>query len=486
LIDFKRIDIDEDSKKETIAQVNQSLGVFPSAFLLIKGLKFYSFSNPGHIINYYWGIDADKQYSAFLLFGLNNIISHLCFIAEVKFSPGSYSEQIFSIPNSQDSANKNFTGFLYFLPKASSVIEDIWREKGEVKLFNKDTSEVLTLSKDYKLIVKSVGKTREYQDNFESCQNIYRYINQYYQEKKIRRANGKAYGIIQKAIELKIENPYLKSALFYFKGDLEVSMGDLKKGENTLKQSVALYPFNNDSLQRLAEIEFLRNKPLLAIQKLGEGPTITRFSGIPHGYYIFKMYCYLQMGDFFKAGEAISNYSESRGSGSALYKSVYHLLKGDYHKTLKILKKYENKRVSPFTLAEFRLHYARVLLLTEQNLKRAKFYFDDISLYSLGSSHLTKVSKGYLLALNGKKNDALKVLKPAFEKLIKHSTVDLITKFWFFYDAYIYARTMEILGDKKEAIRGYMLCVEANPYTELSARSKNALRKRGWCAQTVK
>jgi hypothetical protein len=48
-------------------------------------------------------------------------------------------------------------------------------------------------------------------------------------------------------------------------------------------------------------------------------------------------------------------------------------------------------------------------------------------------------------------------------------------RYWLFYDAYAYGRTMEILGEKTKAREGFHLCVELAPNSFLAseARSKD-------------
>ena len=50
--------------------------------------------------------------------------------------------------------------------------------------------------------------------------------------------------LTKKALNIRINNPYLKSALYYFKGDLEIGSGFLKKGKRSLEKGLVLYPDN--------------------------------------------------------------------------------------------------------------------------------------------------------------------------------------------------------------------------------------------------
>lgn len=65
--------------------------------------------------------------------------------------------------------------------------------------------------------------------------------------------------------------------------------------------------------------------------------------------------------------------------------------------------------------------------------------------------------------------------KEGFEEVLKMSGGDFFTKFWLFYDAFIYGKTMEIIGNQTEALRGYKECIKANSYTDLAKRVKEKI-----------
>jgi hypothetical protein len=72
-------------------------------------------------------------------------------------------------------------------------------------------------------------------------------------------------------------------------------------------------------------------------------------------------------------------------------------------------------------------------------------------------------------------NEARERIGPAFAKLKKMATGDFETRLWFWYDAFIYARTMELLGDPVRTREGYRACLEANHHTALAIESRKAL-----------
>lgn len=254
-----------------------------------------------------------------------------------------------------------------------------------------------------------------------------------------------------------------------------------------------MYPFNCDASQRLCEIEFLRDKPIDAIKytkgELYENDyhNVMRFWGLVYGKLIFQAFSYLQAGDFNSAKQIVQN-TRWDTKGGYLLRLIPELFNGSYSSAVNRLQQNENCRPTPFTIAERRILYARALLLNilfsekknNEELKRSKFYFQDLSKNSLLLDHLAKVSEAYFFATDGNLENAITLSKKAFSNLLKKSKGDMITKLWLFYDSFIYAKTMELIDNKDEAIRGYKECIKANPYTDLAKRStlilKNSLR----------
>lgn len=48
-------------------------------------------------------------------------------------------------------------------------------------------------------------------------------------------------------------------------------------------------------------------------------------------------------------------------------------------------------------------------------------------------------------------------------------------RFWLFYDAYAYGRTMDLAGQPEKAGQGYQLCIELAPHSFLAERARQAL-----------
>ncbi|MEN8153325.1 MAG: serine/threonine-protein kinase [Acidobacteriota bacterium] len=472
---LEKIDIDGNGEQETIIKIRHFMDMFPTTFVLLKDLNIYSFSNPGTISKTEC-IEADDKHSRFLIQGLNNILSHIFFVAEVNFNYEiNYVKNQTGFPNLK-STDKFYPEFICFLPKFFKNDVKNWNKDGFLIVTNFFTGEEIRVDKDYSLTIKSENGIIKYINSRENLYRIYRNIDEYYQEKMINKNLKKAYRIILDCFKVPFENPYLRSALLYLKGDLEVDMGKFSEGERTLKASLNFYNWNLDSAQRLCEVEFLRDNPEMALKKIfNDFGHISNFWGLSFGKDIFRGFCEIQMGNFSRTEEIYSLYKQkSNLHNLKTLNGILEIFKGDYIKAIELLKKTDNSRI--FTIAELRLFLARAMLLSNIDLKRAKFYFNDISVHSLSLSHLAKISSNYFSVMEKRGTITRGFIINTFDELINTSKGDFDTRLWLFYDSFIYGKIMELLRDKKEAIRGYKLCIKSNPYTDLAKRAEARIK----------
>jgi len=478
-----KIDIDIDGGPAYLFRIKHSLGMYPFSISLLKDGHFYSYPNPGHI-DYYFHLDTTEERSQFLIKGYNNPVARLNFLANISFY---YKKQPFVLagfPNLY-SFSPTFNYYYVFVPDQSDIHSNDWKDRGEFTLFHKPTMSYITLHKDYKMTVRRGNNHYSYQDTSENLKQIYILIDTYYKLKWVHKNHGKAYKMVLKALSIPLENPYLKSALLYFKGDLEILQGDYKRGNRTLEEALELYPYNQDAVRRRCESVFLTGDPAEAIRMVEmqyEG--VDSFWGLVSlGREIFRAYCLLQEGKFQAANEGFLKLDKLSSRDVSFLKGICSTFIGEYDDAVEVFANTEKENLRTFTIAEFRLFLARPLLLknilfhpvNQDEMKKAEFYFNDLSLYSLNYGHLADVSKAYFLALKGDR-EAESIAKNAFKKVLKLSKGDFFTRVWLFYDAFIYGQTMELLKKPGEAKRAYNNCVKANPFTHLAQVATKKLK----------
>ena len=224
-------------------------------------------------------------------------------------------------------------------------------------------------------------------------------------------------------------------------------------------------------------MDVLQGDSRAALKRLeGAFADSTEFWGFgSFGVQLFKGYVFLHEGMFSKAGEEFAKIRLNLPDIAQYGQALGDLFKGSYAAGLAAARDLEKWPLGAVDTRELRLLLGRALVLADADLPRAKFLFDDIFHNSLEFGHLAELSTWYLLAREGKAAEARQNAREAFARLRQKARGDFMTRLWLFYDAYVFARTMELAGDRDEAASGYRACIEANPYTGLADRSRQRL-----------
>lgn len=316
-----------------------------------------------------------------------------------------------------------------------------------------------------------------FQDSLDTLRRVYTLVNLSFQERMVKRNPANALALIKQALAFRLQNPYLLSALHWMAGDLQVDLGDYGEGEKSLLRGLEMSAANNDASERLCELEMLRGDAPAALRRLESGRAdSSQFWGFTSfGVHLFKGYLYLGSGLFGQAEAEFDRVRKQVEDVGAQGMATCELFRGNYSAALAALRGLEKLPLGNVDLRELRLLLGRALLLADSDLPRAEFLFDDISRNSLEHGHLAEVSACYLLARQGRAAEAGRTAREAFAKLRQRARGDFMTRLWLFYDAYVYGRTMELVGDLAEARRGYQASTAANPQAELAERSRQRL-----------
>jgi len=473
---FEQTDIDNDNQKEYILQLRHSLSMYPSAIVILDNLNYYEFVNPGDFI-FFKPLKSEGKSPRLMFLGHNNLVAHTRFFSVTEFNKNK--ARLYGFPNLDYELHYDLNDFLVFLPYTAKLVNENWEKKGFAEFLDYQSGKKITIKKNYSIIIENNNKKSIYKDSKNDLKNVYRLVNSYYQEKTLNDNIKKSYVFINDALSYPVKNPYLKAALLYLKGDLEIDMNMHNKGYKTLNKALNYYPNNIDSAQRICEIYFLKNEYSKSLEYLNNNFSHLHdfwgLSGI--GNNLFKGYIHLNMGLFSDAEKAFTKIIRKNSLSEYSLEGIIYLFKGDYDKAYEILKKGNISRRMFMTIQEYRLLFARAMVLAHKDIELADFYFSDISNNSRYKSHLADISKVYLMVLNKNKSDAEKFSISAFEKLLKKSKGDFESKLWLFYDAFVYGKTMEILNNKEQAIRGYKTCIKANPFTELAAKARKSINR---------
>ena len=475
----KSLVADPEGEAEALVTIQQFQSMFPCAMIYLRGIHKFVFTNPGTFL--ITPLAAVGTRVSFMLFGINNLAAHMMFVAEIGFDMSRDQDEVIrGIPNSNIDERSNIQqqNFLVLLPGKASLLENRWREKGNARFSDCSNGDILELNRDGRLTVLKKTGSFSYADPPDILRRVYTLINSSYQEKVKKRNLEKALELIGLAAAFPIQNPYLCSTLLSLRGDLEIALGRFQDGGKSLTAALEFYPDNSDAKQRLCEIGFLNGNPLTAIDRFAamnsEGQNFWGFSAF--GDQLFKGCVYLQAGRFSQAADEFRRIMRSNPSVAQFSMVMLGLFKGEYAPALNQLLALEKLPLGTVDLREFRLLLARAMLLNGTEPERARFLFDDIFRFSTDFGHQAELSCCFYLGAGGQPLEAAKRARPAFAKLTQTARGDFMTRLWLFYDAYVFARTMDLAGDIGGATRGYRACVEANPHTELAERSRQRLK----------
>jgi len=464
---------------EATLSLAHAQGFFPDGLILLRGMSAYVVTNPG-MIDEFLPLPNREQADRFLIMGVNNLVSHLSFVSEIEFTP--YRSTHHGIPAFSISHLLHKSNPLFFVPRDSKLKENRWIQDGTVVLESMRRGTRVIVSRNGDLEVFSSEGRRMFHDPPEMLERVYAKIQISYHN-SVKLANPeKALAEIHAATRESVQNPYLKSALLFLRGSLEMRTSDLVGAEASFKESLRLHPDNSDAAQKLCELDFLRGDPLAAQRRMkGQFESFAEFWGLGSlGNQMFEVFCLLQAGRIPESVAIIDSQVFLDSTVDAVLRktlrAIIALFAGDYNGAERLLASEERGPHAPFEFAEYRLFHGRALTLAGKEPERARFYFDDLVKHSLTRRHLAVISALYYQALSGDVKVAAELARPAFAKLQQTARGDFETRLWLFYDAYIYGRIMELAGDKKEATRGFRACVAANPHTALAKKAREKLK----------
>ena len=466
------------AEKLSLYYLQNFQGMYPSALLAANGTCFSILCSPGTILDAQL-IRNDPQGGSLLVLGANNLLSHMAYLSEWNFSSLA-KNRLDMFPDYSRDIGFTAGDFVAMVPSCSQILENRWRDEGWAILSECHEHKTIKVYRDGRLEIAQGGRISTYRDDPAVLAQAYGLVNECFQQKTVRRNSEKALELIAKAVDLPVQNPYLRSALLNLKGDCAVALGRYGDGKRDLSEALRYFPLNNDAIKRLLETAFFEKGPLAAIDLLDRSFSQSRnLSGLGDvGYSLFQGYALLAAGQQQKAGEYFERiHQEHFPDSREVLLGIQDLFRGDFDQALKLFSLAENKVPGFFDIRELRLFLARSMVLAGKEPARARWILEDLAKFSLRQGHMTEISLCFLLAREGKTEEARERIGPAFAKLKKTAAGDFETRLWLWYDAFIYARTMEILGDRSEGRKGYRECLEANPHTALAAEARQALAR---------
>ncbi len=453
-------------------------GMYPSALLAASGNCIATLCSPGSILEAQ-PLHLDSRGGSLLVLSANNPLSHMAFLSEWNFSPLSHN-RLDMLPDYQLDWDGSSADLSVLVPSRSRIVENRWRDRGWAVIAEAVEHKLIRVHRDGRLVVDDSGRIAAYRDDPATLNQAYGLINECFQQRFARRNPEKALELCERAAALPLQNPYLLSALLQLRGDCQVALGRTAAGKRDLREALGLFPHNNDAMKRLLEAEFFEKGPAAAIAQYEDSYSQGKnFLGLgDSGNSLFLGFAHLSAGQPEKARECFEKIHQQRFPRSREpLLAILEMFAGNYPRAARHLVEAESRVPDLFDIRELRLLLARSMILADSDPGRARWILEDLAKFSLRQGHMAEVSLCYLLARAGKTEEIRERIGPAFAKLRKIAAGDFETRLWLWYDAFVYARTMELLGDRSGAREGYRACLEANPHTALAAEARQALAR---------
>jgi serine/threonine protein kinase len=258
-------DLNGDEEDELIVQQINNSGMYPGALHIFVRGHHSTFFNPGQFKFVDSKCDNGSKVKI-LLTGQNNVFCHTSFMAEQEIEFKSIRgfltldfAKCFFMPTLKKSKMENFNGLLIILPSNSRLISNHWFKQNRKLEFRhlKKRDEIIEVCNDGQINVRSEGKTHGYYDSLDTLNKVYDLLDSFYKKKMLTRDYRSALEYVNRALEYRVTNPWLKSTLLFFKGDLIFRLGNHEKALKIIDKSIEYYPFNIDAIQRKCEIYFL-------------------------------------------------------------------------------------------------------------------------------------------------------------------------------------------------------------------------------------
>jgi len=474
---YEKRDLNGDGAPEIIANLVHSRGMFPNALLLISRGHLLQVVSPGAFDQWAVTPGGDGGWR-FTLRGVGNRMGHLSFLARLEISTRATPGGIIKlIPHLEDNRRGfgNEPSLLIYFPRRFSVSgEAPLPTQGPVALIN-PKGDRLHIREDGTMKLVSDGTERVFHDPPDRMKAVYRDIHFALQARDLRYDLGEAARKLESAAAGGVENPWLRAVIEYFRGDIEVSRGHYKEGRRRLRFALEGYPGLTDAAHRLLEAVLLHEGPREALRMMdrGEFADYKGFWGLAGGRDFFKNLCMLMVGDFEGAGLFSLRLEQEASQNAALLQALISFMRGE-NMAADIPR--DNTEMSLlYTWEEYRLLEGRAHLAAGAEPERGVFCFRDVDTYSRLRRHLAAMSLAWYALRDGHGRDAERMARAAFRDLEVRALGNLETRFWWFYDSWVYGRIMEELGHAAEARRGYAACIAANPHTFLAARSRRRL-----------
>jgi tetratricopeptide (TPR) repeat protein len=471
-------DLDDDGQAELLLITHQASGMFPSQLTLAgrDRLSLHTIFSPGFFDPQSItpsGQTAPEAPLALALLSQSNPFCHYMVwswnIKDAKtLIPPCYDAVGMSYMKTQD---------LVILPQRSRLVRNDWRAEKRATFFSPDSEINLEVSADGRMTISGFEDSG-FTENFQANSTALSILNRVFFHLS-RQQSALAAQAMDKLDSSTINNPWLLSLIRYFQAETAIQNDDFISAEALLRRALIFDPDNGDARNRLAELAVLRQGPKAGLIFLEENSQYSgHFWGLGQGQALFRSCCLLMAGNPEEAAQSLASLTNNREDSDIRREESLQALASLYQSNRSSLSRALSRLpdtqtiLSPlFDVTEQQLMLARLRMVGGE-WQKAEPFLRLFTTQTVLHKFYAEVSLAWCEAESGQTKRAVERADLAFAQIRRMARGQFWARYWLFYDAYAYGRTMEKAGQPQKAREGYRLCADLAPQSFLGQEAK--------------
>ncbi len=276
-----------------------------------------------------------------------------------------------------------------------------------------------------------------------------------------------------------IQNPWLRSTLAWYRGETALRQGRYTSARASFQDALRHDPDNLDALNRLCEVAVLETGPAEGLSFLEDQAQVsTQFWGLGiQGRDLFRLSCLLMAGSLNQTEDIVGRISRESIQAETCIKALgmlYQENRDHLPAVLNLLHSPIPHNSSPLDISELQIILCRLWLVGNQ-WQKAEPLLRRYATQTILHKPFVETSLAWCEAQAGTLPAAYERAERAFALMRRMAKGQFWARYWLFYDAYAYGRTMDLLGRPDKAAVGYRLCAELAPFSFLAKEARQRL-----------
>lgn len=387
--------------------------------------------------------------------------------------PPSFSNHAVELTQNRD---------LVLLPTNSRLLQNRWHQEGWVSFQGSKNKTLIRFQKTGQFEIESnLDYPKAFTENFSPNTVAMADLNEalFY---LYRQEDQTAAAVLDRISITDIQNPWLLSLIAYYRAEVLARQGDLEGAQAQLLTALRHDPENGDARNRQIELIMLNKGYTAAMDQFNrEAVYYGQFWGLTFGQDLFR-FCSALMANRPQEAEAVFQRLQTSQSGMepsrriplTALKALFTGSRDQISEAITAFSEPQSSQTMLFDISEQQLILARLWMIMGEGTK-AEPYLRHFTTQTIVHKPFADISLAWCEAEAGRTEAAVEQADRAFSLIRRMAKSQFWARFWLFYDAYAYGRTMEKAGQHERARAGYQLCIELAPQSFLAHESRNHL-----------